>query len=334
MLAKRVEVDEPPSRNGPSTSRWRKLGLGDFAVLFGTKTSDFPKDCVRLIRENDFSYRELRRSERDNVILMVLKGVVSPDLTVAGDEGARARWEKGWSENLRSLTSVDFDPSSLVPKYIRPSQAVRLNQNYVMPRDAQFEFNWYRVFTRWLFGKYFRSVDTVYEFGCGSGINVATLAQMFPEKKIVGLDWTLASKKIIGKLAKVHGWDVEGRVFDFFRPDRSLELGENSGVLTIGALEQTGRRYESFLNYLLKASPAICVNIEPICEWYDENNIVDYLAIMFHRRRGYWENFPNRLNELESEGKIVTLKTKRSYFGSLFIEGYSQSIWRPTGGGT
>jgi hypothetical protein len=330
VFVRREEFDEtrPKDQTFP-TARSRKLELADFARLFATTTDDFPKECVRLVRENDFVYRQPRGGARDDLVLSVLKKIALPELTVAGDDGAKARWERGWLENLHSFAGKRFEPSALVPKYFRKNQAVRLNQDYVIPRDPRFELNWYRVFTRWLFQKYFRGIDVIYEFGCGSGINVATLAEIFPEKKIVGLDWTRASKKIIDKLAKVHGWNVEGRIFDFFKPDRTLELAENSAVLTIAALEQTGRRYEPFLSYILKAAPSICVNIEPICEWYDESNLVDYLAIMFHRRRGYWENFPKRLKELEKGGKVEILKSKRSYFGSLFIEAYSQIIWRP-----
>lgn len=300
--------------------------------MFGTSSEDIPSDCLRLIRGWDFGYRRLSGDERDAAILSVLKRILSEDLTVAGDAGSRSRWERGWTENLRSLAERGYEQSALVPKYIRENQPLRLYQDYIMPRDAKFELNWYKVFTLWLFRKYFQQVDVVYEFGCGSGINIATLAKIFPDKKIVGLDWAVASKKIITKLAKANGWNVEGRVFDFFKPDPSLELAENSGLLTVGGLEQTGMRYGPFLAYVLKALPTICVNIEPICEWYDRNRVVDYVAIMFHKRRGYWEGFPARLKSLGEGGKVEILKTKRSYFGSLFIEGYSQTIWKPVGG--
>jgi len=330
VFVRKGEDDGPQSKSEPMAPlHTRKLELADFARLFGTTTDDLPSECARIVRENDFGFEELRGGTRDDLILSVMKRIASPELTVAGDGGAKARWERGWLENLRGLKTKGFDPSALVPKYIRPSQAVRLYQDYVMPRDSQFEFNWYRVFTHWLFQKYFARAHVIYEFGCGSGINVAILAQMFPKKKIVGLDWAPASKKIVDKLARMHGWDVEGRVFDFFKPDASLELVEKSAVLTVGALEQTGRRYKSFVDYLVRAAPSICVNVEPILEWYDESKLADYLAIQFHRRRGYWERFPDTLKELERRGKIAIVKEKRSYFGSLYIEGYSQSVWKP-----
>ena len=122
---------------------------------------------------------------------------------------------------------------------------------------------------------------------------------------------------------------MSGMVFDFFSPDESVTFDDNTLVLTIGALEQTSDRYVDFLNFLLERSPAICVHVEPIVEWYEDGNLVDYAAAKFHRHRKYWEGFSGRLSELEREGKVEIIKQKRSFFGSLFIEGYSQIIWRP-----
>jgi hypothetical protein len=319
------------AKSSDASGRWRSLRVEDFSNLFGTTASEIPHECLRLINENDFRYRDLEGKERDGAILSVLKRIASKELTVAGDSGARDRWEKGWGENLSALEGAGNNLRSLNPRYIRPNPTLRLYQNYIKSSDPEFELNWYGIFSRWLFLKYLSDVDAIYEFGCGSGINVAALTRLFPKKKIVGLDWATSSKRIIERLAKNYGWNVEGRVFDFFHPAKTLRLPPNSAVLTIGALEQTGTRYEPFLKYLTDSSPAICINIEPICEWYDPENLIDHLAIMFHKRRGYWENFPSFLHALESRKKVEILKTKRSFFGSEFIEGYSQTIWRPLG---
>ena len=125
---------------------------------------------------------------------------------------------------------------------------------------------------------------------------------------------------------------MQGRRFDFFAPDHTLALAPNSVVLTIGALEQTGRNFEAFLDYLLRQSPGLCVHIEPIVEWYDPEQIVDDAAIRFHRARNYLDGFATRLEALARDGRIQILKRKRSLFGSLFMEGYSQLIWRPVAG--
>jgi hypothetical protein len=303
--------------------------MDDFATLFGTTRREIPESCARLVKANDFRYRDLAGPERDAALLAVLRRIESKGLTVAGDNGARSRWEKGWGENLSEFEGSGGSLDSLTPKYIRPNPTLRLNQNYVESFDPNFELNWYGVFTHWLFLKYLSDVDVIYEFGCGSGKNIAALARLFPKKKIVGLDWATSSKLIIEGLAARYGWNVEGRIFDFFHPDTSVRLARNSAVLTVCALEQTGTRYGPLVRYLLESSPSICVNVEPICEWYDPENLVDHLAIMFHKRRGYLENLPQFLQDLQSREKIKILKAKRSFFGSEFIEGYSQTIWKP-----
>jgi len=324
-----------PAENASSMAapQWRSLSKRDIAKLFGTEPRRIPGSCVELIEKNDFRYRELAGTERDAAILAVLKRISSKDLSVAGDSGARDRWERGWGENLSRLESRGSGLASLTPKYIRPNPTLRLNQKYIKSFDPEFELKWYEIFSRWLFLQYLSDVDVIYEFGCGSGINIATLARLFPKKKIVGLDWAKPSKRIIENLAERYGWNVEGHVFDFFHPDKGIRLARNSAVLTVGALEQTGTRYGAFMRFLLDSSPDVCVNVEPICEWYDPENLVDHLAMMFHSRRGYWRNFPQLLQELEAKKRVEILKMKRSFFGSEFIEGYSQTIWKPVGRG-
>ncbi len=312
----------------PQEMTHETLGVEDFAGLFGTSVDALRGHCQTLIAQSDFRYRTLFGRERDQVLLDVLKQVDSGQFTVAGKE-RKKQWEKGWAENLESFREHDRDFSKLVPKYIRSHQPARLNQNYVIPVDPNFELNWYEIFQHWLFTAFFKEAKVVYEFGCGSGINLAKLARLYPDKRYVGLDWAAPSTEIVDEMARVYGWNMKGRLFDFFHPDESLKIEEGSIVFTVGALEQTGRNYEAFLQYLLRGSEALCVNIEPIVEWYDQTNLVDYAAIRFHTQRKYWEGFPNRLKELDRAGRVEILKMKRSYFGSLFVEGYSQTIWRP-----
>ena len=324
----REALSKTPQGSRQQETACRALGLEDFALLFGVSVDSLPEYCRALIAAGDFRYRVLAGEERDQVLLEVLKQIDSGQFTTAGKEG-KGRWEKGWAENLEDFRKSDRDLSKLVPKYIRPHQAVRLHQNYVMPLDPNFELKWYEIFQRWLFATYFKEAKVVYEFGCGSGINLAALAMLYPDKRYIGLDWAVASKEIVNEMAQAYGWNMQGQLFDFFHPDESVKIEEDSVVFTLGALEQTGRDHEAFLQYLLGMSPWLCVNIEPIVEWYDENLLVDYAAIRFHKARKYWEGFPARLQELEREGRVEILEMKRSYFGSLYLEGYSQTIWRP-----
>lgn len=116
------------------------------------------------------------------------------------------------------------------------------------------------------------------------------LAKTFPEKRQCGLGWASKSKDLIDEIAKTFGWELQGKLFDLLSPDEQLMISENSAVLTLGALEQTGANYERFLQFPLRASPKVCIHIEPIVEWYDESNIIDYLVILYDRQRNYLRN--------------------------------------------
>jgi SAM-dependent methyltransferase len=306
---------------------WERLDVADFARLFGTTADAMPEECRRLIVAGDFRFRRLTMQEREAVLADVLARIDSDTFDVAGPDRLE-KWERGWAENLEGLRRGE-DLGRLVPRYIRPGQPLRLQQDYVMPLDPRFELKWFEVFRTWLFLTYFEPADVAYEFGCGSGFNLAELARLYPTKEYYGLDWARASVEIVNELGERFGWRMRGAPFDFFAPDRALKIRENSVVFTIGALEQTGANHGAFVDYLLDAAPALCVHVEPIVEWYEAGHPIDEAAIRFHRRRGYWSGFPERLRVLEEEGRVRVLKTQRAHFGSLYIEGYSQLIWMP-----
>jgi len=305
-----------------------KLSIDDFATLFGTETQSLPRQCVSLIEQGDWNYAPLEGEQLDNLLREFLDRIQRKDFSIVVADD-KSRWIRGWSENLDDFIASKGDPEALAPKYIRPNAPVRLFRRYVLPQQSRFELNWYRVFQEWLFRTYLADCEMIFEFGCGSGINIAFLAQLYPEKKIVGLDWAEPACEIVNSMRKLRGWNVEGRQFDFFNPDHSLEIPGDSIVFTVGALEQTSTRHGAFIDFLLTKKPKLCVFIEPIYEWYDPANLADYCAIRAHEVRNFWRGFPPRLQQLAQEGRVEIIKQKRSDFGSLVLEGYSQNIWRP-----
>ena len=309
-----------------------KVTLEDFARSFGTTVGDIPDDCREFIAKTDFDYKILAGEERDKVILDVLRKIET-DQQVIGARERQSTWEQGWSENLQDFIDSGYNINKLVPKFIRPAQVIRLDRNYISPSNPNFELDYFSTFRLWLFLKYLKDPDSIYEFGCGSGFNLAVLAQLYPEKDLHGLDFVPSSRDIVNKLGEVHGWNMTGHIFDMTSPDENLEIAANSAIFTIGSIEQLASKFEAFLQFLLKHSPKLCIHVEPNIELYDENNLIDYLAIKFHRKRGYTENFLTRLRELEAQNEIEVLKVKRLFFGSLYMEGYSLLIWRPKRGG-
>lgn len=306
----------------------RRVTVEDFADSFGTTVDDLPHACRELIANTDFRYGILEGDERDRVILDVLRGIETDQQKIGAPE-REGIWEKGWAESFRDFCASGYDLNTLVPKFVRSDQVIRLNRKLVKPTDPTFELDFFSVFFQWLFRKYLKGMDAVYEFGCGTGMNLATIAQIFPTMELHGLDFVPSSRDLLNKVGEVYGWNITGHLFDMVEPDESLEIKKNSAVFTSGAIEQLAGRFEKFLQFLLKRSPALCISVEPTIELYDENHLLDYLAIKFHRKRGYTENYLTRLRELESVGAIQILKTKRLFFGSLYMEGFSYVIWRP-----
>lgn len=304
------------------------LTVADFADLFGCTPESLPKVCIDLIKNGNWGYQPYPQAERDQIILDFLRRIRDRQFSLV-QEGDKARWIQGWGENLKGFQDSG-DLEALVPKYIRPNAPVRLYGDFVKTDDPFFEKHWYEVFREWLLLTYFnKGFDHIFEFGCGSGFNVARLAELYPQSTIHGLDWAEPSVEIVESLRKVKGLKTQGHQFDFFNPDDSIDIPPNSAVLTVGALEQTGTNNAKFLEFLMAKRPALVVHAEPTYDWYDPNNLVDHLAITAHELRNFWRGYHEQLNKLKDQGKVEILKTKRAYFGSLVLEGYSQTIWRP-----
>lgn len=308
----------------------RQLELADFARLFWTSSYDFDDYTREYIAKTNFKYRTLDKRERDAVILDILKRIDSGNMEHAG-EIRRKSWEKGWSENLERFINSGYDRAELVPKYVRPNQVLRLYRDYVMPCEANMEFNVFTVLRLWLFQKYLKNADAIYEFGCGTGYNLALMDDLFHGKKLYGMDWSESAMQILDLLRKMHGMEIQGSLFDMYHPDYDLKLDEKCAVITIGALEQIGSNHKAFIDFLINKNPAFCIHLEPIYEFYDENNLVDYLAARFHKMRNYLSDFLPALQALEQEDKIKIIETNRMYFGSMFHDGWSLTMWRPGG---
>ncbi len=308
---------------------FRSISAEGFANLFGTAVNDFSTDCLDFLQNTNFRYTLLNRKKRDRVILDIIRRLDDKSFSIAGKE-AKKRWEKGWTENLDNFVKCNYDLSQLIPKYVRPNQVCRLYQEYISPESPNFEINFFTVLRQWLFHKFLSDAHSIYEFGCGTGYNLPVIAKLFPDRKIYGLDWSEAAVETVQLLGLKCYPNISGRLFDLFTPDYGLEISKGSAFLTIGCLEQLGDNTKPFIDFIRAKKPDICIHVEPIVELYDENNLVDYLAIRFHRTRNYLVNFLPQLQELEKTGHIELIKIQRIYFGSLFHDGWSLVIWKPT----
>lgn len=310
-------------------SAMRTFSQEDFSNLLGIPEWEFSENAKSVIERENFMYRLLSPEEREELMVDVSTAIFVDKLTVSGPE-KHAVWEKGWNENLQAF-SKSGDPSELTPKFVRKGVPKRVNGMYILPACDNFESNFVRVMREVLFKKYFSNIDSLYEFGCGTGNNLLAAAEILPGVKFHGLDWSSSSIKLVKKIAEIKNLDIQAHLFDMFQPDVTLPLKHNDGVLTIGSLEQLGPNFINFLNFIIQKSPSICLHFETMNEIYDRKTLPDFLAIEYSKARNYLQGFLTELKKLEANGKVKILQVQR-VFGSQFHEGYSFVAWAPIDG--
>jgi hypothetical protein len=274
---------------------------------------------------NDLSYKELSKKERDEYILSVIK-VLLNDITKSGNH-RKEEWEKGWYENFklfRTTKNIDY----LVPKYHGKYDKIRWNGEIIkFDTDNKLDLILHLIFVDSVILEYLKNCDSIFEFGCGPAYHLLRINKYLPDKNLIGCDWSESSQEIINIINDTLNKKITGINFDFFNPS-DFNMPENSGIFTVAALEQVGENFEKFIEFILLKDPKICIHFEPIDELLDENILIDNLSIQYFRKRNYLNGFLPYLEELEKQGKIEILKKQRIFYGSYFIEGHSLIIWR------
>lgn len=304
----------------------KRLQLNEFQEIFGEELSPYIKNCIN---EYQFEYEEFSEAERNELLLLIVKTLLDPNITKSGEHRI-SEWEHGWGENLTEINKENGDESSIIPKYFSKYNAIRWRGRFIKPISSKFEYRSLRIILDWLFDKYARDCDAIYEFGCGPAHHLLRAREVNKNAKLWGLDWAKSSQRIIDKI-RTSGMDsnIFGHNFDYFNPDLKFNLDQNSIVFTVASLEQIGNRWDKFINYLIDQKPKVCFHVEPIGEMLDEDVLLDYLSIQYFKKRNYLDGLLDGLRKFEEEGKVNILDIKRSHIGSLFIEGYSIVIWEP-----
>lgn len=297
-----------------------------FAELFRVEENEFSLLVKKTIQKANFNYHIVEGEQYKKAILKIIKVLNSGTLIPTGAHRLND-WEKGWNKNLLKFKRHKYDLHMLIPKFVKDTY-IRLQGNFINPESNSFETDFVTVMRCHLFGKYYSRINTLYEFGVGTGLNLVATSKINPKMKLVGLDWTRSSIEIINALKKNLKINISGRRFDLFKPDTNYQLDRGSAILTIGTLEQLGENFRPFINYLLLNQPKVCIHMETIYELYDQNNLLDYLAIKYIEQRNYLRGLLPYLKVLENRNKIKILEVKRT-FGSFYHEGYTYIVWKP-----
>jgi SAM-dependent methyltransferase len=274
-----------------------------------------------------FAFEDLTDQEHGELLSKV-KEVLKTELLKSGPH-RRIDWEKGWGDNLKKFRK-DASAESIIPGYFEKSEIMRWKQKWVRPSDSRLEQKLLGILVDSLIGRFASSNESIYEFGCGTGHHLFRLRKAFPIKKLIGLDWASSSQEVIKEYAMKNGDNyLFAENFDFFAPNYDLKVNKDSAFLTVASLEQVGTNFKSFVDFVLTSQPKVVINIEPMQEFLDRNHELDSLSILYCLKRNYLSGYFQYLLELEKQQKIHIHHSGRSYFGSLYIDGYSIVVWSP-----
>jgi hypothetical protein len=298
--------------------------------MFKLEKSGIPLLAEDLIRKFDLSYRPATKEELGEYVLNFLKLIEKDEMVRTREENLLV-FEQGWSENLEELkTSTPASyTSALKPKYYRGNNFFRYKDDLVVTENLQLEYELSIIARLCLFHAYLQNAETICEVGCGSCLNLSLLSKVLSKAKLIGLDWTSASCEIARELGRQLSRPISGVRFDMFGPEFSFEIPRGAAIISIHAFEQLGNRFEPILEYLIHSKPSIVVQYEPVFEFYNGNNLLDYLALSYCRRRSYLEGYYSRLQQLENNGQIKIVNAFRPYLGGVLHES-SVLVWKPT----
>ncbi len=305
----------------------KRITREDFLRMFSCQLTELPEQLLSGLNRINTEYHEAGLIEFEQYVLDVLKLINLPGITRTKQQNLEA-FEKGWEENLGSIISGNISLERLKPKYFRGSKFLRYNKKLIVTDNLDLEYDLFTLARYLLFTRYLSSAADIYELGCGSCQNLLMLSEIFPKKKLYGLDWTHASAKIAGLLAESRKREISGIIFDMMEPPADIFIKPHSAVFTIHALEQLGSNHRKLLSFIMAAKPEIVFHYEPIVEFYDPDKLLDYLALAYSQKRNYLSGFYTALRKLQEQNRIEILESRRPYLGGVIHEA-SLIVWRP-----
>jgi len=301
-----------------------KINREDIEKILNFKVDE---RIAKRIEEYDLTYEALDKDRLFSYLNNVVN-VLTQDIVKSGKHRIDD-WEKGWGENLQEFVDTK-NINSLIPKYHGKNRYVRWMGEIVNPITPNFDYKIHIILIDAILLHYIpNSTTNIFEFGCGPGYHLLRLSSLKDGLTLHGGDWAKSSQNIIKEVNYKLNTNIVPFNFNFFDPDYSIEVPKNSVFYTVAALEQIGSNIESYVNFILDKKPSLVINMEPIEEILDKNNLIDNLSILYFKKRNYLNGYLPHLEKLEKENKVKIITKQRIFSGSYFIEGHSLIVWKP-----
>lgn len=285
------------------------------------------------ILKSDFEvlkYRNVNQSERDSIINSIIDKMNSDSLRISGSNNNEV-WEKGWGEILNKIKDK-YDPKKLMPQYFDHHKIMRLDGDYINEISDNFVYKYDQIIKKIIIKKYANNSSSLIELGCGTG-NGTLLACKVLEKgvKITASDWSENAVQILKEIAKNEKREIVATRFNMLNLKGwdDLNVKSDSTIISFHALEQLGNKYHLLLDNLQKKK-CLCVHLEPIQEFYYNDNLFDNLAKQYHKKRNYLGKYLTDIENLEIKKKAKIFEKTRIQFGDRFHEAYGLIVWKGT----
>jgi hypothetical protein len=279
----------------------------------------------KLLAKHKLSFSAISNEDQLKINLDILKKLKKNSFTKSGRK-KKIIWDKGWNENF---VLYKKDLKKLLPKYYRKTNRFfRIKGKIIYSQNYKFDAEFQEVIHLTVISRYLKNIKNIYEFGAGSGNVIARLMKNLNMNfQFYASDWSEVSVNILKKI-NIKRKKIKTFLFNFFNPNQNISIEKKSLIITNGALEQTGTKYEKFVKYLIKNKPKIVINFEPLVELYDNNNFNDHVLKLYAKKRNYLSNYIEYLKKLEQIKLLKIIDLKRVGGGAM-QETFSFVVWRP-----
>ena len=305
-----------------------KISPDHISNILGEKDITFISNIMEKLNYMNLNVRELTWDELSKLVNEAFLKIENAKRDPSGPSKLE-KWNFGWGENLKALEDGINIPEALKPGYYRPNNIIRFGKKWFYSEDEGIEYKIFEILRLYLFQKYLKEFDSIYEFGCGSVHNLFSWSKIDPDIKYFGFDWAdpvLKIGEILSRISKIKTFK-----YDFYKPNpigENVNVSSNSCAVTVGSMEQMGKNYQNFINILLDTNFKMVIHVEPIIEFLDDQILTDYLAKSFMINRNYLNGLHIYLKNLESENKIKLLHSQKVELCGMMNLGWNIIVWK------
>ena len=167
----------------------KRVTPDDFSKMMGGVLHPTTSNLVDM---SNLYYDELKGLEKEKIVSECVERLFQDRQKIAAPERTKV-WHNGWQENCDLLKASTDIEKSLLPKFVRDSNIVRINGKFCKSRNPKFEKVFLDCLLSFLFYNFCTEYNEVHEFGTGSAYNIFKFSEEDDNKDYFGYDFVQSS---------------------------------------------------------------------------------------------------------------------------------------------